>query len=99
MGASNSSSASSETKAATSAENPHVAYASSTMANRPVLATEQRMVSLSSGATVLGPITSTNVPTLSGLAAASIGRDSITLTATKVTSPPERPIADSPNEI
>ena len=69
IGASRSSKPASASWAAISAPIPHGPNASSTISNRPVLATDWRIVSTSSGATVRGSISSIEMPSAGKLPA------------------------------
>ena len=90
MGASRRSNPFSLTRAAISAPNPPRFTASWTMTRRLVLATELRMASSSSGTSVRGSTTSTEMPSCSRSPATWSARWTIIWVATTVTSVPTR---------
>ena len=95
-GASRSAKARSITWEEISAPIAHGANVSSTMRSRPVLWTDSRMVSISSGARVLGSMTSTEMFCFSSCSQAVRVSPTILEMATTVTSLPWRAIAALP---
>lgn len=89
----------SRTRAPTSTPTPSGANASSAISTRPVLATDQPIVSTSSGATVRGSMSLTETPSRSNSAQASSASRAMRARATTVTSAPSRATAARPSGI
>ena len=95
MGARRLEKASSATIAEISAAAPQVLCAGSAMTNRPVLATESKMASLSRGTSVRGSMTSTSIPSPARLSAARSAAATASPIATTVTPAENSPILRS----
>ena len=78
---------------------PNGPNVSSTISSRPVLRTDGRIVSISSGATVRGSITSTEMPSRASSSHAVSVLCTMSARATTVTSVPSRTTAAWPNGI
>lgn len=99
IGARRLSNASSVTSAQISAAAPQVLCAGSATTNRPVRCTERMMVSMSSGTSVRGSMTSTEMPSSASASAALTASGTALEIATTVTSDPWRSVRASPNGI
>ena len=75
----------------------HTLCAGSAMTSRPVFSTDVRMLALSSGTSVRGSITSTDIPSASSSCAAAIACGTEPAIATTVPSVPSRSVFATPN--